>query len=74
MINAKTNHIYVKFDCGQSNLFITPNFYVFITVEKLDNSIRIPKITFLILSLITETAGGNNRMFCSQYRTCLVVS
>lgn len=39
MINAKTNQIYVKFDCEQSNLFITPNFYVFNTAENLDNSL-----------------------------------
>ena len=32
------NQIYVKFDCGQNNLLIAPNSYVFITAENLDDS------------------------------------
>lgn len=35
---CKTNQIYVKFDCGQNNLLIAPNSYVFITAENSDNS------------------------------------
>ena len=33
------NQIYVKFDCGQNNLLIAPNSYVFITAENLDDSL-----------------------------------
>lgn len=63
------NQIYVKF---VGNLFITLNFYVFLTAKKCRQLfLRLLKITFIILSLITETAGEKRRVFCSL---CRIVS